>query len=452
MRNRVVCMTLAVCIGISVCTGCGANKSEGEATEETGRKSTGQKGLAQFEGQVGNHAETWKDTFTASRKGEEVSVKISADIEIPEAAQMDVCVAQPMELAEDNRKSILSRIFEEVYSFEESCMGLKKLLDEAESNVENWENYLADGDYTGYSKEEGLAKLNEEKKKAARLKDKMKTNPQPLVETEDYHKMNYIGKRDGYIYGIYLNQWDDDIFYENEEEKTGCRYEGRRCGIQISLLAVEDDAKLEQELDDEQKKAIADQFVEDCGLTNYECVRQELFPDDYLSQIIPQEREKEIHMYDYRLRYSPINIYQENYQTGIGEIIGQILQETGEKPDSYNEDTSVYIKVGSFGELDVGAAWWNVRSVTENVTLMSLDEVKKIIRHELETDIEQFHFMDRKEYLFTDLQLDYVRIRNTSGEDTYSFIPAWRLSTNGDMNYALFNGMDGSVIDLATMY
>lgn len=408
MRNRVVCMMLAVCIGIFVCTGCGANKSVGEVIEETGRKTTGQKGLAQFEGQVGSHAETWNDTFTASRKGEEVSVKISADIEIPESTQMDVCVAEPMKFAEDNQKSILSRIFEEVYSFEESCMGLKMLL--------------------------------------------MKTNPQPLVETEDYHKMNYIGKRDGYIYGIYLNQWDDDIFYENEEEKTGCRYEGRRCGMQISLLAVEDDAKLEQELDDEQKKAIADQFVEDCGLTNYECVRQELFPDDYLSQIIPQEREKEIHIYDYRLRYSPINTFQENYQTGIGEIIGQIFQETGEKPDSYNEDTSVYIKVGSFGELDVGAAWWNVRSVTENVTLMSLDEVKKIIRHELETDIEQFHFMDRKEYFFTDLQLDYVRIRNTSGEDTYSFIPAWRLSTNGDMNYALFNGMDGSVIDLATMY
>lgn len=81
--------------------------------------------------------------------------------------------------------------------------------------------------------------------------------------------------------------------------------------------------------------------------------------------------------------------------------------------------------------------------LSNSVKLLDFDQIKEIIREKV---VEKNH----EEFLW--LELNYVRVLNEKDENTYSYIPAWRLGAweeSTDLKGNLWiNAMDGSVINL----
>jgi hypothetical protein len=126
----------------------------------------------------------------------------------------------------------------------------------------------------------------------------------------------------------------------------------------------------------------------------------------------------------------------------------------------YGLDTQIQISVTDDGVIE---AYIDnpieIISTTDNVQLLPLEQIEKILKEELTEDLDQFQLQPGRQentYYFNKMELIYLRVKNPEKEEEYSYVPAWRLCRNytvsGSMdirNAVFINAMDGSIIHLS---
>lgn len=127
---------------------------------------------------------------------------------------------------------------------------------------------------------------------------------------------------------------------------------------------------------------------------------------------------------------------------------------TGYGETSFSRESTVYIN-------DYGILYFEIYEPVslvqkiDDVTLLSLDTVKGIIKKELSEHPEKYLSEDEVTN-FTVLELNYVCVKDESREEYFSYVPAWRLShrkgTESDRiikdRPVFVNAIDGSIIYL----
>ena len=86
---------------------------------------------------------------------------------------------------------------------------------------------------------------------------------------------------------------------------------------------------------------------------------------------------------------------------------------------------------------------------SKNVELLSMDTIKEIIKDDMTKNSDQYDFTQNHTY--NNLKLGYIRLRDASDKDKYTYVPAWCLSKQ-DMGYDRYpvyvNAIDGTIIRL----
>ncbi|MBO5259837.1 MAG: hypothetical protein J6B26_05600 [Agathobacter sp.] len=127
---------------------------------------------------------------------------------------------------------------------------------------------------------------------------------------------------------------------------------------------------------------------------------------------------------------------------------------TGYGETSFSSESTIYIN-------DYGILYFEIYEPVslvqkiDDVTLLSLDTVKGIIKKELSEHPEKYLSEDEVTN-FTVLELNYVCVKDESREGYFSYVPAWRLShRKGTESERIIkdrpvfvNAIDGSVIEL----
>lgn len=116
----------------------------------------------------------------------------------------------------------------------------------------------------------------------------------------------------------------------------------------------------------------------------------------------------------------------------------------------WNDVINVYYAGDSLTEVHIVDPI-EVVSVTSGVSLLSMEEIKKILKKEIEEHMEPEQY---KEYTpgkgisLDRLELIYFRIKNTQEDGYYSYVPVWKLSCGGVNLFVMVNAIDGSIIDI----
>lgn len=433
---------LMVCFGVLLLAGCEKEKIDYGIGEEGTQGSISQKGVAQFKDDAGLvGADKWRsDGKIKNASGEEANLIISATISIPEEEQMDVWDVAPIDFSPEGKKAYAEALFGQVYSADESKADIQYWLDRYLDCQQSYEEEIKDIESSDVvdNLEWIKTRLSETRDEIAKLQKKMEGNPQQYVLEQDFDKDKFLGVRDGFIYEIRFNEDDEEMIVDGYSAVAlEGLFDGKTKTMVIKSIGTEEGKEL-RELDEDSKAELAKKVVADLGLEGY-----------FMESVSPDSDEPEdgsLYLFNSVYGKTPVS------EDAVIQNIKQIHKESGKAPDHYGAST-VQVWVGNHGELNVHCynPWYTVR-VTENVNLMPLKEMKEIIEHELVSDMEQFYLPERKEYFFNHLDLTYFRIRNKGKEDSYCYIPAWILSTGQNANLAVFNAMDGSVIDIAEQY
>lgn len=78
---------------------------------------------------------------------------------------------------------------------------------------------------------------------------------------------------------------------------------------------------------------------------------------------------------------------------------------------------------------------------------MSIDTIKEIIKDDMTKNSDQYDFTQNHTY--NNLKLGYIRLKDASDKDKYTYVPAWCLSKQdkGYDRYPVYvNAIDGTII------
>lgn len=84
---------------------------------------------------------------------------------------------------------------------------------------------------------------------------------------------------------------------------------------------------------------------------------------------------------------------------------------------------------------------------SKNVELLSMDTIKEIIKDDMTKNSDQYDFTQNHTY--NNLKLGYIRLKDASDKDKYTYVPAWCLSKQdkGYDRYPVYvNAIDGTII------
>lgn len=122
-----------------------------------------------------------------------------------------------------------------------------------------------------------------------------------------------------------------------------------------------------------------------------------------------------------------------------------------EKLDNYDD----FMPYGSssFIVTDQGVTEFNVSypvdivNESKNVELLSMDTIKEIIKDDMTKNSDQYDFTQN--HIYNNLKLGYIRLKDASAKDKYTYVPAWCLSKQdkGYDRYPVYvNAIDGTII------
>lgn len=110
------------------------------------------------------------------------------------------------------------------------------------------------------------------------------------------------------------------------------------------------------------------------------------------------------------------------------------------------------VRVTSRGILSVSLSWQvNVTDVTDNVTLLNGESMKKCFKNVVENNIEKDKMGTRRQLYFNKLDLRYYPVRNPDDENEFTYVPAWEFTATAQSRTSVvvyINAIDGELIDV----
>lgn len=125
--------------------------------------------------------------------------------------------------------------------------------------------------------------------------------------------------------------------------------------------------------------------------------------------------------------------------------VQEILEEDGENPNPGGE-----ILVSDAGIISaILRNPFSVEKISENIKLLSLNQIKEGIRMEFKNHPDSYFHEDdgNDSHKYSELKLVYAAVRNKKEMEKISFLPVWELSHKQWLNDNIYiNAIDGSVI------
>ncbi|MBR1598530.1 MAG: hypothetical protein IJ661_06470 [Lachnospiraceae bacterium] len=110
------------------------------------------------------------------------------------------------------------------------------------------------------------------------------------------------------------------------------------------------------------------------------------------------------------------------------------------------------VRVTSRGILSVSLSWQvNVTDVTDNVTLLNGESMKKCFKNAVENNIEKDKMGTRRQLYFNKLDLRYYPVINPDDDNEFTYVPAWEYTATAQSRTSVvvyINAIDGELIEV----
>lgn len=387
---------------------------------------------------------------------ENVEFHINASITIPDVEQMSVVELQKTEFEEAYKKKVIEYFFgtSQVYSNEPenwTKSRLQEQIDDLEKTIQSIEDVLQEAENNPESNAdiEGFKQMMKEyKEEQAGYQEQIKQAKDEFVEIEDYSGANYVGTYNAKNYTLSFDDTRDCsfvLFSVDDIADVG----SEEADSLWSYFAADSEwikgAKNHCELTEEEGRKQAEEALLAIGWS------EPIWKDTEFLVWSDENGEEVVDGYCFTASLGIGNMAFGDFDSGYEWVLGQ------SSADPYQGTADIYINDNGIVYMSVNEPV-NVVQITENVSLLSLDTIKGIIRNELSNHPEKY-LEDGKKTYFTQLELNYIRIKDDSRERYFSYVPVWRLchktgSTDNGMGRkisgypVLVNAIDGSVIDI----
>lgn len=408
-------------------------------------KNTGDSGsLSQFK-----DAEKWTEQWEfETEEGKKYTLKINADITIPNVDTMSVAEAEKVVLNAEYKEKFLKSFFHEgdIYYYDREHL-TKSALENKIENTEEWINSFKQLQEEGKASEETFEGLEEYEEQRRQLQQLMETASDSYTVAEDFESCNeYLGYQDKIPCIVNFYQEEDgtyidisphkDSFYGPEvlQDKDKCVNDAYGNDEYFERgYTISDTITNQCTVSAKEAQAIAEQFLVQIGYANYVLTAAkdiswtgyDAVNDDETSDLWTNE---ETVTYGYCFYYS----------TGMDGV-------------AFENSGTIRMVITDAGIVEASiTSPMTITKVTKGVNLLPLSTVQDIMEDEVMEHPDAYHF--HKNGMATFMELIYFSVKDKSKENICSYVPVWKLSgeiesnTYGNYDPILINAIDGSVI------
>lgn len=402
-KCMMLCMTACLCLG--GLNGCNDNKVNYVQEDEKDQTEKGSSDLTQFA-----DAQDWEDRWTVTDKdGNTVTVSVSAKIKVPEEDAMSVIEVKRPEMDTAYKESMLKAVF-------------------GETGFHQDDTYVPEDSTDPFEK---------------------------WIEAADA----YIGTRNGVSYRmVFLQEQEDWIsLYPLDTYQVAMDELSALKGVYYEEGSTAYASSNTCSLTEEEAIDMAEKFLEECGFPEQTCIKVypllwtggEEYEDDlwYNTQEIVN---------GYVLYF--LHETEEATSVALGSIVGdqQSVEWTGDVENrnpqvNFSEPsmshTVLYVTESGVILMDIMNPY-ELADLTEEVELLPLETIQRIIQNELTEHLEDYNGWESDDLSFDSMRLTYGLLQDDTKEGYYSFIPVWELSSASEFgpDEILVNAIDGSMI------
>ncbi len=465
MKRKVMVRTMSIAamffIGTHFFAGCSGRTvdySVDDVTENTGNRS-GRKGLEQFA-----DASAWEDEWTAvNTKGNTVTVQVNAEVFLPDAEKMSVVEVKETTIDDAFRQRMAESVFDSksIYYYDIDHLPREELMKLREEEQELYDSYdreeVVDQDFLASIKEEAEKNLKD-------FDERIEAAKEVYIPAESFDVNEYLGEREGQSYEMHFWRseadkgivWLNGVCLDAKDIRQFCPEELKDVSDEVYCTAYSGESSTvdnQCELTEEEAKEIADRLVEDTGLDYTVCT---------YSTPLSWETDRTLDCYDGYVFYYDAGLDGVSFVRPGTETDYQNYYDKKKEsePQRYSTCARMTVYVNGKGIVFAEAQCpIETVSVSDNVELLALEDVRNIIKKEVTENFGKFRFRyTSEEWLvtFNAMELIYFRVRDKENPGYYSYVPTWRLGeaypddklarTFID-NWVLINAIDGSVID-----
>lgn len=494
MLRKKMMAGMSLCMVATLLSGCGTRTVDYNVDDTEVTESAPEEGISDFArmADVGTWDAAWNAT---TGSGNTINFQVNAKIKVPDVDSMYVIEVKAPKAGEAYNDQVVKAVFGdgEVFYYDDVRLP-RELLQE---KIKNYEDSIAANQaFVDNNQNTGVQEyyddinrtIQEDQEKLSACREALKMASEDYILVSAYDSDAYRGIIDGTAYILRI-EWSaadmaSGIVYPNDDGSIAM----------ISRPTTDDTALNEQEtvtislspediyqVCPEEVSSLPDLCVFDADATDDE-VNESVLTAEEADQLAKAALEnmgfpnpvqsktnvlcwagdmKDSEDGDSGFQTYRTDGYSMQYVLGMDEL--SLTGFGAEVQYSEYDKSSLLYSMAAYAEVSVterGVITMHVHnpievvSMTEDVKLLPIEKIQKIICDELENNPEQFPFSGQATVSFHSMELIYFRVCDDSREGYYSYIPAWRLcekKQGGETyeNVVVVNAIDGSIIDLA---
>ncbi len=468
IRKQIRYTAAVLLLATGLLTGCSKEKVDYHPdTQQEGKKET----MTDLESL--KKANKWTESWNVQKSdGSDWKIAIDAVIRVPDRSRMSVIEVRHQEFDEAFKEQVCKALFgEEVYSYEIKDLPLKDLqamLEESQKQLERAEGSLRDGN-NDYWREQKEIYENE----IAQIQESIKSAGNEYKPAADYTGNYYLGYSGDAVYILSFETGN----YENIIKYFPQNYKDIAPQEMAGMEAVEweEDAfptvgtVNDCSITSDEAKERSDRLLETMGILSMDADETAVLcwtgmdnPDaDNHTYGVDWIEGVDGYVFHYGFIADGTNVRSFGNELCYAELLGA----RGDDFLSMNTNAQIAVKEDAVVFASVTNPLYTTK-ITENVSLLSFETIQNIIRGKLTNDLERLKLANYdgeepadRTYHFDRMDLIYLRLKDHSSENCYSFVPVWRLSrTYTDYNglcyeNAIFiNAIDGTWIDYEELF
>lgn len=470
-RKNVIISALVLAIAL---TGCSGKKVDYNMETENINTKAGSD-ISAFDDST-----KWNDSFAVETSDKSVDVDISADITLPDCKSMSVVEVKNIKVGADFKKSVIEAYFGDSTVYYHDIPHYTK--EEIYHSMEVVKNEIA-----GYQQEIDAGLITEEgvsrvmKSENDLLEQYEKAEPSALDTREkatDYTDCNeylgYIGNvfcelrfgiaEDGsleYISAKPLKAGSEGTLYDDSEygyygppsfaEEKGVEgFNGGATGGDTTSsydneCALSKDEAIKKAEEFQNKLGRASQVY--IGTSDYEWSAGVIEDGDDTVKTGDKESVIKDTAWGYIIDYGE-GVDGIAFCKSLDFTRNMDIWETLDNYDDFMPYGSSSFIVTDQGVTEFTVSYpVDIVNESKNVELLSMDTIKEIIKDDMTKNSDQYDFTQNHTY--NNLKLGYIRLKDASDKDKYTYVPAWCLSKQdkGYDRYPVYvNAIDGTII------
>ncbi len=467
MRQKWISLGFLCALCMSFFSGCENKNVNYSIDSENGDTQTADDGKKSSLEQFAD-ASVWTEQFETviDKQGDMRTVDINARVLLPDTKQMSVAEVKEAEFTESYKEKIAKQIFGNGEIFYNDVAHLPK------KELEEWYDYYVKGGFGEYD-----AHLDE---KIAAYEKAIVSAGDTYTPVGDFTVNEYLGQIEGATYELTFTERDNlndayrPVPHRTKEISLVPKEVGQVCPKEFAGTEyISYNPQYPDELSyvegnycgltEEEARQKAQDFIDLLGLEYSVCAYWEplLWSGEFGSDIttVPGQDYRAVNGYTFYYDYGIDGVSV--VETGDEESYGNLWTKKKESEGvQYSMKARIRLCVTDKGIIQMNA--YNpieTADVSANVGLLPIEAVRDSMRDQLLNHVGKlrFAYTNEKEISFDRMELIYFRVRSKEYQNTYSYIPVWRLGEqlsgiNPYMpfvdNPLLVNAIDGSWINL----